>query len=169
MYPRVIIPGSLALPLVSSMYPIKALSPPDLAIFCDSSADVFVISLMQVAAFYLTKGSISFKHSNIFGKIFESTTTSDNSEECFEIYAKQLQTCLFNKESLWVIKPDKKGTAPELTTSFPSALLCLQISLSALAAILFKVTSGSCIQRTRRLMAPDSATDVARFSSCLGG
>lgn len=71
---------------------------------------------MQIAANFLTKGSGSFNLNKIFGKISASTTCSAKSIVCLAIFAKQLQTYLFNFASLWGIKEDKKGTAPASTT-----------------------------------------------------
>lgn len=55
MYPRVIIPGSLAFPLESVIYSTKAAEPPALQIVFAKSDECFAISRMQVAAFFRTK------------------------------------------------------------------------------------------------------------------
>jgi len=51
---------------------------------------------MHVAAFFFTIKSLFFKQFKIVGNIPCDTTISAKSTVCFEIYAKQLQTCLFN-------------------------------------------------------------------------
>ena len=77
----------------------------------------FAISLIQVAANFLTKISLSFNLYKILGKISASTTTSANSTACFEIFARQEHTCLLSYASGWGIKADKNGTAPASTTA----------------------------------------------------
>ena len=54
MQPRVIIPGSLGFPLASVIYSTIATAPPALQISLARSGDYFAISLMQVAANFLT-------------------------------------------------------------------------------------------------------------------
>lgn len=54
MYPNVIIPGSLELPLASEIYSTKAALPPALQIVLAKSDECFAISLIHVAAFFLT-------------------------------------------------------------------------------------------------------------------
>jgi len=98
---------------------------------------------MQVAAFFLTKGSLSFKQFRILGKISASTTTSASSTACFEIWARQLHTCLFSYASLSLISEAKNGTAPASTTLYANMGECLQISLRALAEILLREISCS--------------------------
>ena len=62
-----------------------------------------------------------------------------------------------------MIREAKKGTAPASTTTYANSGECLQISLKALAEILFKDISGSYTQRTRR--GTDPASDTAFASS----
>ena len=57
IYPRVMIPGSLALPLESEIYSTMAALPPALQMVLARSEECFAISLIQVAAFFLTKES----------------------------------------------------------------------------------------------------------------
>lgn len=57
MYPRVIIPGSLAFPLASLMYSTRAALPPALQIVFARSEECLAISRMHVAAFLRTKES----------------------------------------------------------------------------------------------------------------
>lgn len=54
MYPRVIIPGSLDNPLESEMYSTKAADPPELQMVLDRSEECLAISLIRLAAFFLT-------------------------------------------------------------------------------------------------------------------
>jgi len=103
IYPNVIIPGNLGFPLASVMYSTMATAPPALQINLAKSGDYFAISLIQVAANFLTNISVSFnlKYNwkylyKILGKISASTTTSANSTACLEILAKHEQTYLFN-------------------------------------------------------------------------
>ena len=51
---------------------------------------------MQLAAFFLTTWSYSFRHVNILGNMLASTTPSARLELCFEIYARQLSTYRFS-------------------------------------------------------------------------
>ena len=51
------IPGSLALPLESEIYSTMAALPPALQMVLARSEECFAISLIQVAAFFLTKES----------------------------------------------------------------------------------------------------------------
>ena len=112
MYPKVMIPGSLALPLLSEIQSTIAAAPPECTINFYNSVVYFAISLMHVAAFLRTYTSISFKQFNILGNISASTTTSAKSTVCFAICAKQLHTCLFNYASGCEISAAKYGTAP---------------------------------------------------------
>ena len=54
IYPRVIIPGSLDNPLESLMYSTKAADPPELQIVLERSEECLAISLIKLAAFFLT-------------------------------------------------------------------------------------------------------------------
>ncbi len=92
IYPRVIIPGSREFPLVSLIYVINAPKAPSFEINLAKSGDYLAISLIQVAAFFLTSGSMSLRQLKILGKIFSSTTTLARETACLEIYARQLQT-----------------------------------------------------------------------------
>ena len=56
----------------------------------------------------------------------------------------------------------KNGTAPASTTTCANSGECLQISLRALAEILFKEISGSYTHNTRSGTAPASETAFAR-------
>ena len=64
----------------------------------------------------------------------------------------------------------KCATAPASTTVCASSGECLQISLNADAAILFKSNSGSCIHKTNNGTAPASTTacesSVGNHDSC---
>jgi hypothetical protein len=73
-----------------------ATAPPALQISLARSGDYLAISLIQVAANFLTSMSASLSLYKILGKISASTTTSASSTACLEILAKQEQTCLFN-------------------------------------------------------------------------
>lgn len=73
-----------------------ATAPPLEQINLANSCDYFAISLMQVAANFLTKASLSFNLYKILGNISFSTTFSAKSMVCLAILAKQEQTCLFN-------------------------------------------------------------------------
>lgn len=73
MYPSVIIPGR-ASPLASDMKSTIATAPPELQISLERSRLCFAISLMQIAAYFLTKLSLSFSLYNILGKMSLSTT-----------------------------------------------------------------------------------------------
>lgn len=99
MYPSVIIPGSLGLPFASVIYSTIATAPPALQINFAKSGLCFAISLIQVAANFLTKISLSLSLYKIFGKISASTTTSASSTACFEIFARQEQTYLLSYAS----------------------------------------------------------------------
>lgn len=59
MYPRVMIPGNLEFPLESVIYSTKAADPPALQIVFAKSEECLAISLIQVAAFFLTRLSLS--------------------------------------------------------------------------------------------------------------
>jgi len=58
IYPRVIIPGS-ASPFASEIKSTMATAPPELQINFDKSRLCFAISRMQIAAYFLTKLSLS--------------------------------------------------------------------------------------------------------------
>lgn len=73
-----------------------ATAPPELQISFDKSRLCFEIYLIQIAAYFLTKLSLSFNLYKIFGKMSLSTTISAKSIVCLEILAKQEQTCLFS-------------------------------------------------------------------------
>lgn len=92
MYPKVIIPGNLGFPFASVMYSTIATAPPALQINLARSGLYFAISLIQVAANFLTKISLSLSLYKIFGKISASTTTSASSTACFEILARHEHT-----------------------------------------------------------------------------
>lgn len=64
---------------------------------------------------------------------------------------------------MWLIREAKKGTAPASTTTYANSGECLQISLKALAEILFNEISGSCTQRTSS--GTDPASDTAFANS----
>ena len=96
IYPKVIIPGNLGFPLASVIYSTMATAPPALQINLARSGLYFAISLMHVAANFLTNISLSFNLYNILGKISASTTTSASSTACFEILARQEQTYLLS-------------------------------------------------------------------------
>jgi hypothetical protein len=81
------------------IYSTIATAPPALQINFAKSGLYFAISLIQVAANFLTKISLSFNLYKILGKISASTTTSANSTACFEIFARQEQTCLLSYAS----------------------------------------------------------------------
>lgn len=99
------------------MYSTMATAPPALQISLAKSGDYFAISLMHVAANFLTNMSVSLSLYSILGKISASTTTSANSTACLEILARHEHTCLFSWASGWGINEDKKGTAPASTTA----------------------------------------------------
>jgi len=73
-----------------------ATAPPEEQINLANSYDYLAISLIQVAANFFTKASLSFNLYNILGKISFSTTFSAKSMVCLAMLAKQEQTCLFN-------------------------------------------------------------------------
>lgn len=73
-----------------------ATAPPEEQINLANSCDYFAISLIQVAANFLTNESLSFNLYKILGKISLSTTLSAKSMVCLAIFAKQEQTYLFN-------------------------------------------------------------------------
>lgn len=54
IYPNVIIPGNLAFPYESDIYSTSAALPPALQIVLAKSDECLAISLIQVAAFFLT-------------------------------------------------------------------------------------------------------------------
>ena len=62
-----------------------------------------------------------------------------------------------------MIREAKKGTAPASTTTYANSGECLQISLKALAEILFNEISGSYTHRTRS--GTDPASDTAFANS----
>ncbi len=57
IYPRVIIPGNLAFPYESEIYSTRAALPPALQIVFAKSEECLAISLIHVAAFFLTIAS----------------------------------------------------------------------------------------------------------------
>jgi hypothetical protein len=59
IYPSVMIPGNRELPLESVMYSTNAADPPALQIVLAKSEECLAISLIQVAAFFLTSPSLS--------------------------------------------------------------------------------------------------------------
>jgi hypothetical protein len=69
----VIIPGN-PYPLASEIKSTIATAPPELQINLDKSKLCLAIYLMQIAAYFLTKLSLSFNLYNILGKISLSTT-----------------------------------------------------------------------------------------------
>ena len=69
--------------------------------------------------------------------------------------------------SVALIREARKGTAPASTTTYASSGECLQISLKALAEILFNEISGSWTQSTSRGTDPASETAFARSKVCL--
>ena len=83
-------------PLASEIKSTIATAPPELQINFDKSKLCFAIYLIQIAAYFLTKLSLSFNLYKILGKISLSTTIQAKSIVCLEILAKQEQTCLFN-------------------------------------------------------------------------
>lgn len=62
-----------------------AAAPPEWTINLANSVVYLAISLIQVAAFFLTYTSMSFKQLRILGNISASTTTSAKSTVCFAI------------------------------------------------------------------------------------
>jgi len=95
MYPRVMIPGR-AYPFVSEMKSTIATAPPELQINLDKSKLCLAIYRIHIAAYFLTKLSLSFNLYKILGNISLSTTISAKSIVCLEIFARHEQTCLFN-------------------------------------------------------------------------
>lgn len=73
-----------------------ATAPPEEHINLANSCDYLAISLIQVAANFLTKTSLSFNLYKILGNISFSTTFSAKSIVCLAILAKQEHTYLFN-------------------------------------------------------------------------
>ena len=69
-----------------------ATAPPALQMSLARSGDYLAISLIQVAANFLTNISESFNLYKILGKISASTTTSANSTACLEMLARHEQT-----------------------------------------------------------------------------
>jgi len=65
-----------------------AAAPPECTISFASSVVYLAISLMHVAAFFLTYTSISLRQFKILGKISASTTISARSTVCLEICAR---------------------------------------------------------------------------------
>jgi hypothetical protein len=82
--------------LASDIKSTIATAPPELQINLDKSKLCLAIYLMQIAAYFLTKLSLSFSLYKILGKISLSTTISAKSIVCLEMLAKQEQTCLFS-------------------------------------------------------------------------
>ncbi len=83
-------------PFASSKKSTMATAPPELQMSLDKSILCLAISLMQMAAYFLTKWSLSLSLYKILGKISLSTTISAKSRVCLEMFAKHEQTCLFN-------------------------------------------------------------------------
>jgi hypothetical protein len=76
-------------------YEIKstiATAPPELHINLDKSRLCLAIYLIQIAAYFLTKLSLSFNRYNILGKISLSTTISAKSIVCLDMLAKHEHT-----------------------------------------------------------------------------
>lgn len=59
MYPKVMIPGNLELPLESVIYSTRAADPPALQIVLAKSEECLAISRIHVAAFLRTRLSLS--------------------------------------------------------------------------------------------------------------
>lgn len=95
IYPKVMIPGS-PYPLASEIKSTIATAPPELQISFERSRLCLAIYLIQIAAYFLTKLSLSFNLYRILGKISLSTTISAKSIVCLAIFAKQEQTCLLS-------------------------------------------------------------------------
>ncbi len=89
------IPGS-PYPLASEMKSTMATAPPELQINFDKSKLCLAIYLIQIAAYFLTRLSLSFSRYKIFGNISLSTTIYAKSMVCLEILAKHEQTCLLS-------------------------------------------------------------------------
>ena len=160
------IPGS-PYPLASEIKSTIATAPPELQISLDKSRLCLAIYRMQIAAYFLTKLSLSFNRYRILGKISLSTTISAKSIVCLEMLAKHEQTWRLSWASWWLISWARKGTAPASTTNWANSGECLQISLNAEAAILLSVGSGYWTQSTKRGTAPTSTTDIANSGVCL--
>lgn len=161
------IPGKASPSLASRIKSTRATAPPELQISLDKSKLCFAIYLTQMAAYFLTRWSLSLSLYRIFGKMSLSTTIYARSIVCLEMLARQEATCLFSCPSWWLISWARKGTAPASTTNWASSGECLQISLRAEAAILFNVGSGSCTHSTSRGTAPTSTTAIASSGVCL--
>ena len=95
IYPRVMIPGR-ASPFASEMKSTMATAPPELQISFARSMFCLAIYLMQIAAYFRTRVSLSLSLYRILGKISLSTTISARSALCLEILARQEQTCLLS-------------------------------------------------------------------------
>jgi hypothetical protein len=160
------IPGK-ASPLASEMKSTMATAPPELQISLDRSKLCLAIYRMQMAAYFLTRLSLSLSLYNILGKMSLSTTIYARSIVCLDMLARHEQTWRFSWASWWLISWAKNGTAPASTTNCASSGECLHISLKAEAAILFSVGSGSWTQRTSKGTAPTSTTDMASSGVCL--
>lgn len=95
MYPRVIIPGK-ASPLAYEIKSTIATAPPELHMSLARSIFCLAIYLIQIAAYFLTKLSLSLSLYKILGKISLSTTISARSAVCREMLARHEQTCRFS-------------------------------------------------------------------------
>jgi hypothetical protein len=72
------------------------LLPPALQINLANSGPYLAISLIHVAANFLTNRSLSFNLYKILGKTSASTTISANSTACLAMLAKHEHTCLLS-------------------------------------------------------------------------